>query len=255
MSPLDRAKTRLADASSSPARHRALVRAMRRDTAQAVLGARAVSRLLVVTATPQAALADLQGLATTGAAARDGRCGAARDGRCGAARDGRCAAARDESSAAGPGRIRVIADPPHDSAHEGLNPAVAHAARHVAATWPEDAIAVVVADLPALTAHALDLVLAEAETLDLGVVLDRQGMGTTMLTAAPGRPVHPRFGPGSARRHLALGATRLLAPSSARTDVDVVDDLDAARRLGFGPAMAALFHAGELPLMPSGRHD
>ena len=153
------------------------------------------------------------------------------------------------------GRIEVVADPPHDPRYEGLNPAVADAAGHAGAVWPEDAIAVVVADLPALTAHAVDLVLAEAETVDLGVVVDRQGMGTTMLTAAPGYPVRPRFGPGSARRHMGLGATRLTAPPSARTDVDVLDDLEAARRLGLGPAMTALFRAGELPLMPTGRHD
>ena len=62
MSPLDRAKTRLADASSSPSRHRALVRAMRRDTVRAVLGALDVARLVIVTGTPDAALADLSGL-------------------------------------------------------------------------------------------------------------------------------------------------------------------------------------------------
>lgn len=217
MSPLDRAKTRLADASSSPLRHRALVRAMRRDTVRAVLGALDVARLVIVTGTPDAALADLSGLATP---------------------------ERGE-------RLHVLTDPPHD----GLNPAVAFAAAHVATTWPADGIAVVVADLPALTAAALDRVLAAAETIELGVVVDRQGVGTTMLTAAPGRVLHPRFGPGSARRHGELGASRLAAPLPARTDVDVQDDLDAARRLGFGPAMTTLLRAGELPLPPPGRRD
>lgn len=217
MSPLDRAKTRLADASSSPTRHRALVRAMRHDTAQAVLGGRDVARLVVVTATPEAARADLTGLDTD--------------------------------------RVHVIADPSHDPRSDGLNPAVAHAARYANAQWPADGIAVVVADLPALTAPALDLVLTAAQCTELGVVVDRQGMGTTMLTAAPGQRVRPRFGPGSARRHVALGATRLDAPPPARTDVDVLDDLEAARRIGFGPAMTALLRAGELPLRPSGRRD
>ena len=129
------------------------------------------------------------------------------------------------------------------------------AAAHVAAAWPTDGIAVVVADLPALTAAALDLVLAAAEMVDLGVVVDRQGMGTTMLTAAPGHQLHPRFGPGSARRHAELGASRLAAPPPARTDVDVLDDLDAAQRLGFGPDMTTLLRAGELPLPPPGRRD
>ena len=165
MSPLDRAKTRLADASSSPSRHRALVRAMRRDTVRAVLGA-------------------------------------------------------------------------VDAAADSI-----------------DAMPVVVADLPALTASALDRVLDAAQTVDLGVVLDRQGMGTTMLTARPGHQLCPRFGPGSARRHAEIGAARIAAPLPARTDVDVVDDLDAAQRLGFGPDMRTLPRIGELPLPPPRRRD
>ena len=217
MSPLDRAKTRLADASSSPGQHRALVKAMRRDTVAAILPARDVARVLVVTATPAAALADLSGL------------------------DGLLR----------PERIVVIADPPHD----GLNAAVAHAAAYAATSWPADGVATVVADLPALSTAAIDLVLARAEVVDVGVVVDRQGMGTTMLTATPGHRLHPRFGAGSARRHIELGATRLNAPATARTDVDVLDDLDAARRLGLGPAMAALLAAGELPAFPSDRRD
>ena len=217
MSPLDRAKTRLADASSSPAQHRALVRAMRRDTVAAILPARDVARVLVVTATPDAAQADLIGLA----------------------------------GVLGPDRIVVIADP----AHDGLNPAVAHAATHARDSWPADGVATMVADLPALTTAAVDVVLARAALVDLGVVVDRQGMGTTMLTAGPGQHLHPRFGAGSARRHLELGATRLAAPAPARTDVDVLDDLDAARGLGLGPAMAALLAAGELPASRPDRRD
>jgi 2-phospho-L-lactate guanylyltransferase len=222
MSPLDRAKTRLADASSSPARHRALVRAMRRDTVRAVLDALDVARLVIVTGTPDAALADLRGLMTPDR---------------------------------GADRLHVLTDPPHNPNQSGLNPAVTFAAGHVAATWPKEGIAVVVADLPALTASALDLVLGAAATVDLGVVLDRQGMGTTMLTAAPGHRLHPRFGPGSGRRHAELGASRLTAPLPARMDVDVLDDLVAAQRLGFGPDTAALLRAGELPLPPPQRHD
>jgi 2-phospho-L-lactate/phosphoenolpyruvate guanylyltransferase len=218
MSPLDRAKTRLADASSSPSRHRALVRAMRRDTVRAVLGALDVARLAIVTGTPDAALADLSGLTPP---------------------------AQDAD------RIHVLNDPPHD----GLNPAVTFAAAQVAAAWPQDGIAVVVADLPALTAPALDSVLGAADLVDLGVVLDRQGVGTTMLTAAPGHQLHPRFGPGSARRHAELGFSLLAAPPSARTDVDVLDDLDAAQRLGFGPDMTMLLRTGELPLPLPRRRD
>ena len=118
-----------------------------------------------------------------------------------------------------------------------------------------DGVATVVADLPALTTAAVDVVLARAAAVDVGVVVDRQGMGTTMLTATPGHQLHPRFGAGSARRHIEQGATRLSAPAAARTDVDVLDDLDAARRLGLGPAMAALLAAGELPAFPSDRRD
>ena len=228
MSPLDRAKTRLADASSSPARHRALVRAMRRDTVAAILPARSVRRLVVVTATPDAATDDLAGLAAEAAYA-----------------------SRNAIADGAHRRIFVVADP----AHDGLNPAVAHAGAYAAQTWPADGVAAVVADLAALTTADLDVVLAAAATVDLGVVVDRQGMGTTMLTATPGHQLHPRFGAGSARRHLEQGATRLRAPATARTDVDVLDDLDAARRLGLGPAMTALLVAGELPVLPSDRRD
>ena len=217
MSPLDRAKTRLADASSNPARHRALVRAMRRDTVSAVLATPDVGQLIVVTATPQAALGDLAGLEEI---------------------------PPDD-------RIHVVADPPHD----GLNPAVAHAAEVAARRWPERGVAVVVADLPALSAASYQVVLANAAAVDLGVVVDRQGLGTTMLTAGPGHRLHPRFGAGSARRHLALGAVRLTAPPAARTDVDVLEDLEAARALGFGPAMSALLRAGEMPAADSEVRD
>jgi 2-phospho-L-lactate/phosphoenolpyruvate guanylyltransferase len=223
MSPLDRAKTRLADASSSPSRHRALVRAMRRDTVRAIVQALDVARLVIVTGTPDAALADLSGLLPPEREAEDW--------------------------------IQLLADPASDPTHSGLNSAVAFAAGRAATDWPADGVAVVVADLPALTAAALDQVLAGAGLVDLGVVVDRQGMGTTMLTAAPGHALHPRFGPGSARRHVELGASRLSAPLPARTDVDVLDDLEAARRIGLGPAMTALLHAGELPLPPTGRRD
>jgi 2-phospho-L-lactate guanylyltransferase len=205
--------------------------------------------LLVVSATPAAVLADLAGLDPAGLERGGLEQGGLEQG--GKRRTG-------GPNPDGPGadrpsgpRIDVVSDPPAD----GLNPAVAHAADRAARSWPDDAVAVVVADLAALTAAAFDTVLARAAETEVGIVVDRQGMGTTMLTALPGHSLHPRFGAGSARRHLEHGAARISAPVAARTDVDVLDDLEAAHRLGFGPAMSALLAAGELPALPGGRRD
>lgn len=130
-----------------------------------------------------------------------------------------------------PAAAAVIADPPAP----GLNAALGHAAGYAAQHWPDDGLAVVVGDLPALTGTDLAAVLVGASAHPRSVVLDRHATGTTMLLVTPGVALWASFGPGSARRHVESGAFALAAPAAARCDVDVPADLAAARALGLGP--------------------
>lgn len=105
-------------------------------------------------------------------------------------------------------------------------------------------VAVVVGDLPALTASMLDQVLAAAADLESGVVPDRQGAGTTVLTASHGAFSGPCFGPQSAAAHVARGAELLTAAPGVRCDVDTLEDLHEATALGVGPRTTAALAAG-----------
>ena len=76
----------------------------------------------------------------------------------------------------------------------------------------------------------------------LPFVPDAAGTGTTMLTAAAGTALDPRFGERSCAAHAASGAVRLSPADAAglRRDVDTEVDLWDALRLGVGPATAAV---------------
>lgn len=96
------------------------------------------------------------------------------------------------------------------------------------------------ADLPALRAADLDAALARAAGRR-AFCADRQATGTTLLLAAAGGPLDPRFGVGSAGAHAASGAVAVGAGlDSLRCDVDTADDLTAAGELGLGPKTGAL---------------
>jgi 2-phospho-L-lactate guanylyltransferase len=71
-------------------------------------------------------------------------------------------------------------------------------------------------------------------------VVDLPGTGTTLLAAAPGVALDPRFGVGSALAHQASGAVpiELSGIDSVRRDVDTAADLAHAVQLGVGPATA-----------------
>lgn len=72
-------------------------------------------------------------------------------------------------------------------------------------------------------------------------VADAPGDGTVLLTAAPGVPLDPQFGPGSATAHARSGALALVGEwPTLRRDVDTPADLAAAAALGLGPHTAAL---------------
>ncbi|MEU0473136.1 2-phospho-L-lactate guanylyltransferase [Streptomyces olivaceus] len=132
----------------------------------------------------------------------------------------------------------VVADEPGG----GLNAALAHGAAAVRAARPESPVAALNADLPALRPAELARALAAAAEFSRAFLPDAAGIGTTLLTALPGRELAPAFGPDSRARHRASGAAelRLGAVDSVRQDVDTGSDLRAALVLGVGPRTAAV---------------
>lgn len=128
-----------------------------------------------------------------------------------------------------PAEIEVLPD-----AGGGLNPALATAAAELARRFPADGVVAMVGDLPSLRPADLLAVLYQAPAAGRGFVRDLDGSGTTLLTAGPGAPLEPMFGPDSAARHLASGAAELTAAPSVRCDVDSVADLRRCLELGAG---------------------
>lgn len=124
---------------------------------------------------------------------------------------------------------RLVADP-----GSGLDAA---ASAGIAAC--DGPIAVLTGDLPALRPTELDAALRRAESSPLAVVPDREGSGTTMITAHEPGSLHPRFGVGSHARHVAAGHVDIDAGESLRADVDTEHDLRHAVGLGVGPATVA----------------
>jgi len=128
----------------------------------------------------------------------------------------------------------------------GLNESI----RHGIASLPHSTahlIAALPADLPSLTANELDGALASAATHRQAVVADRQGTGTTLLTASSPAALRPQYGAGSLGRHVAAGAVTLELPveSGLRRDVDRSIDLEGVT----GPrTLALLEQAGRLPM-------
>lgn len=130
----------------------------------------------------------------------------------------------------------VLPDGPSGDLNTSLRLAAAEAHRR----WPDLRPAVVCADLPALRHDDLGRALRLAAAHPAAFVGDAAGQGTTMYTAAYDG-FHPRFGPGSRDAHLADGAVELSGDlTSLRQDVDDVDDLHRAARIGLGPHTAAL---------------
>jgi 2-phospho-L-lactate/phosphoenolpyruvate guanylyltransferase len=141
----------------------------------------------------------------------------------------------------------VLADTPR----AGLNEALAHGAGYSERRWPDRGRAGLAGDLPALKPEELTAALAAAARALTAFVPDAEGTGTTLYAAAPGAPFSPHFGPASRDRHLAAGAAEL-GPAELgtgeliglRQDVDTVEDLRAAARIGLGPRTRALVAAG-----------
>ncbi|MGQ7350155.1 NTP transferase domain-containing protein [Quadrisphaera oryzae] len=111
----------------------------------------------------------------------------------------------------------------------------------------DDAVAVLLADVPSLRpadlAAALDEALAVVAAGGTAAVPDADGTGTVLLAGRLRGPagglLRPRFGPGSALAHRRDGAVPVgLGLARLRRDVDTPAELDEARALGLGPRTA-----------------
>ena len=116
----------------------------------------------------------------------------------------------------------------------GLNGAI-EAARSVAQARGATAVLVLPADLPAVSAAALDDLLAISADPDeplVGLVADRHGTGTNALLLQPPDVIEPAFGSDSRVRHqlaaIAVGARYVELGGTLAIDVDTPDDLLAA---------------------------
>jgi 2-phospho-L-lactate/phosphoenolpyruvate guanylyltransferase len=121
-----------------------------------------------------------------------------------------------------------------DDARGGLNGAVESGRRRALADDPRRRVAALTSDLPGLRTADLTSALAAASD-GRAFVADAPGSGTTLLLSDVRGTLTPRFGPNSRYAHEASGATLLTgAGRSLRRDVDTVEDLEDAIRLGVG---------------------
>jgi len=127
----------------------------------------------------------------------------------------------------------------------GINAALRHGAAAVGASR-DRRLAAVQADLPSLRTAELGAALRAAALTEQAFVADAAGTGTTLYAASAAGRFSPRFGPGSAAAHRAVAQELRLDVPTLRRDVDTIDDLWAAARLGVGPCTAAL-----LPELPA----
>ena len=107
--------------------------------------------------------------------------------------------------------VEVVPDGPTG----GLNPAYTHGEALLRGRHGPGAVGALQADLPALAPAELDAALdAALAVFALGAaarafITDTDGTGTTLLVAAPGTALDPRFGLDSALRHQESGAAPL----------------------------------------------
>lgn len=134
-----------------------------------------------------------------------------------------------------------------ENGERGLNGALRTGERLLRADDQAATVGALQADLPALRPRDLAAALAESDGRR-AFVADRHETGTTLLLSAPGRPLDPRFGNGSAAAHAGSGALPLdLTAPSLRSDVDTPADLEHARLLGLGPQTTTLLANAYVP--------
>jgi 2-phospho-L-lactate guanylyltransferase len=124
----------------------------------------------------------------------------------------------------------------------GLNAAIAQGILYAREAHPGAGVAVLLGDLPALAGSELAASLRLAAHVPRGFVPDAAGIGTVLVTAAPGATHDVQFGGASRAAHLKRGYVELDVPvdSGLRRDVDTADDLVAVAGRSLGPATAAL---------------
>jgi 2-phospho-L-lactate guanylyltransferase len=121
-----------------------------------------------------------------------------------------------------------------------LNACLRLAAVEAARRWPRLSPVAVCADLPALRPAELRSALDALPARVASFVADASGTGTTMY-AASRDSFDPHFGPDSRAAHVKAGAVPVEGDLvSVRQDVDDLDDLRRALRLGVGPHTSAL---------------
>ncbi|MDR7086043.1 2-phospho-L-lactate guanylyltransferase [Aeromicrobium panaciterrae] len=133
--------------------------------------------------------------------------------------------------------LRIGATPiaePESAGSDPLGTAVNLGAAWAIKNHPDDALAIIPSDLPALTSSELSSLLCEAVTHPRAFVPDTSGEGTTVLTSQRPDLLRPSYGLGSAERHRSYGAVELLAPAALRRDVDEFHELLEAQTLGVG---------------------
>lgn len=139
--------------------------------------------------------------------------------------------------------LGATAVPDRDDA--GLNPALRWGAEFLGGRTPGVSIGALSADLPALRPAELEIALRMANAAGRAgspaVVADSSGKGTTAYLCASGVEFSPAFGAGSLAAHVRGGAVEVDSGDipSVRLDVDTIDDLAAAARLGVGERTAA----------------
>jgi 2-phospho-L-lactate guanylyltransferase len=130
-----------------------------------------------------------------------------------------------------------------DGVSQDLNATLRQAAVEAARRWPGAVPVTLCADLPALVPDDLAAALREVDGPTF--VRDAAGTGTTVYAAPPER-FAPRFGPGSAARHVEAGAREVAAPvTTLRLDVDDLGDLGGALVLGVGPHTEQVMSGGD----------
>jgi 2-phospho-L-lactate guanylyltransferase len=136
---------------------------------------------------------------------------------------------------------------------EILNAAFAIGIDHALSIWPDSRIVVLQADLPAVRPASLIAALDESAGLSRSFIADHSGTGTTALflnVLGPRAIDTLRFGTESAREHRSQGAVELTAGTDRwpdlRIDVDTVEDLRTAERLGLGTSTTAVLERLQL---------
>jgi 2-phospho-L-lactate guanylyltransferase len=103
-------------------------------------------------------------------------------------------------------------------------------------------VAVMLGDLPALTADELREVLVMAESFPLAFVADAEGVGSSIVLAHSAASHRPAFGADSRAAHLRAGYVELPIPpaSGLRRDVDTAEQLASLASARLGPRTRAL---------------